>query len=536
MANVRYSFSNPLKGYTSIKKELTMADMKVFRQKYEKSLVFKQSKFWIGSLTGFNQKNVKDTDYALCVSDALGHVYYFPYAVQNALLKIFDRSDSLGLAMQVTSGKPVNHFNWRQITVNNALIGYVLNMLDGVTSGEWNAKTISTYQNLNAKIQLGKVKGVFMPYYLAPKELKLLIKHSILASKGVFGIGALLLYDYSNGYPTQPCAVIPDIDFITQFDLTSFSVLGFGKMYQEYLEQCEKDMFGKLVRCDSPKPKDLPINKSTNTGIAERVATKDNKTVSEGKKVQALLKHLGDTLDSDKCLASSDTLLCTGKSVTFADNKLEVKLGLVRALSKDLLVHPDVFSNSTQEMVKMPRFKAKKKQKLNLNVIFTFDSIKTQFDYVSYIGLYGTNELCMQIGNGSIAANEIIGKSRDVTDFVKTVVSEDVYTGLIEDLSIGFDEQVLVGLLSGTGNAEFILKDCGVVESEDMYKVTFNRDSAYKKLEITIAKIGLAYKLTVEGNDGLELNFEYAGEEKSISEIVCELVKAAEDTLKGMTD
>lgn len=535
MANLKYSFSNPMRAYASIKKELTMSDLDSFRKKYEKTLVFKQAKFWIGSITGFNQTGVNATDYSLCVGDALGHEYYFPYALQNSMLKFFDRKDTLGIAQAVTSGKSVGPFNWRTIIVDNALIGYVLNVLNcsiSVTS-EWTAKNLNEYKSLIANIQMGKVKGAFMPYYLAPKELKPLIKHSLLATRGVFGIGALLLFDYSNGYTQKPCAIIPDIDFVTQFDLTPFSALSLGKYYNDYLEQLEMDKTGKLIRCNSPKPKDLKIN--VGGPVKEGTDNKGNNTINRN---QLMLAHLKKLLEKPDSLVSTANLFCLHKQMSLSNNnKLEIKLGLVKSLGDKLNNYPSFVDIVSQKKDKVPLFKPKENQKLNLNVIFTFDDVKTQFNYIAGVGLYGTSELCMEAGRGVISANDIMGQTKDVETFVR-LVTQGSYDMLINEVACSFDEQVLRGIEEGIDNPELILKNCVKKESEDVYKITFNADSSYQDLEIRKAQTGLSYKLALVGStedEPLDLNFCYEGD-MNITEVVSQLVKAAENTLKSMTE
>ena len=115
MANYNYSFQNPMRIYKNYTSELTAIELNSFQQKYSRRLSFKQSTFWIASKTGFNKSDVDPNASSLCISDAIGRVYDFPYKLQNELFLRFDSSDSLGLHSKIKAGKPVEFpyfFQW----------------------------------------------------------------------------------------------------------------------------------------------------------------------------------------------------------------------------------------------------------------------------------------------------------------------------------------------------------------------------------------------------------------------------------------
>ena len=90
-------------------------------------------------------------------------------------------------------------------------------MMSSMSSCDWDEDVLNSYFLLCDKILEGQIYAVFYPYYLAPSYMKPMIKHSLLATRNVFGVGAVALYslDGSLGVDSDTIlALIPDLDFI----------------------------------------------------------------------------------------------------------------------------------------------------------------------------------------------------------------------------------------------------------------------------------------------------------------------------------
>lgn len=556
MANYNYSFQNPMRIYKNYTSELTAIDINSFKQKYARKIDFKQSTFWIASKTGFNKDGIDSNEPSLCISDAIGRVYEFPYKLQNQLFLRFDANNNLGLKYRIKSGQEVEPFNWKQITVFNSIVGYTLNMMSSMSSCDWDEDVLNSYFLLCDKILEGQIYAVFYPYYLAPSYMKPMIKHSLLATRNVFGVGAVALYslDGSLGVDSDTIlALIPDLDFITLFDLTTFSGLGFGQMYKDYntLMQTNQKFASNHIRIDSPKPKDLVLNKTINTvpvyssniplNTKSDFSDVEEKVKRDRNKVENLYKvlvNIKSKLLSDSSLFSPivekiDVIEAVGNSLI---------LGItLYSLSPNIKTYcPTKLINELQNKNGMLLYKTKEKQKVYFNIVLTLN--ENQFDYITTCGLYGDARVSMELDSGVLSENNL--HPQNVTDFLTTFMSEDIYNQILNN-GFTFDELVFRGLYDGFNEVKnnTTLDNIGdynfnlvtIHETENNFEVTFDDTCVLRELDIRDGSdSNLQYKLVIDvGRFGYEpenLSCTYVGDE-SIYEAVKSLVIEAFNSL-----
>lgn len=560
MANYNYSFQNPMRIYKNYTSELTAIELNSFQQKYSRRLSFKQSTFWIASKTGFNKSDVDPNASSLCISDAIGRVYDFPYKLQNELFLRFDSSDSLGLHSKIKAGKPVEPFNWRQITISNSIIGYTLNMISSIPSCDWGKEELKSYFMLCDKILEGSICAVFYPYYLAPNFMKPAIKHSLLATRSVFGIGVAALYSTDGSLNVDSnmiLALIPDIDFITLFDLTAFSGLGFGQMYKDYntLMQTNERFASSHLKIDSPKPKDLPIKNKmdsvpTSVSFNDVVNTSNQKTSMDY--IEEKVKKDREKVENlNKILVNIKNQLLNDKSVY---SPIIDRIDIYDALGNSILLNISLYSispniktycpvklvNELQQKNGMLLYKTKEKQKMYFNIVLTLN--ENQFDYITTCGLYGDSKLSIELDSGILSEKNLHPKN--VNDFLTTFMSEDIYNQIVNN-GFTFDELVFKGLYEGFNDiknsttleniGDYNIELVTINETEDSYLLNFDDDCVFKELEIkNSSESDLEYKLVIDverfGYEPESLSSIYVGNE-SIDEAVKSLVIEAFNSL-----
>jgi hypothetical protein len=556
MANYKYSFQNPMRLYQGYKQELTDVEFSLFRQKYERVARFKRVTYWVASKTGETGARISPTEKTFYISDAIGRVYYFPYLVQREFLSRMNYLNSAG------QQEPIN---WTAMTTNNLLIGYALNMIDGITSDDWDEGTLSHYLDLCDKIVSGNVKALFVPYYLAPKMYKPIIRHSLLATQGIFGVGAAFLYDYSNGCPDSPCAVIPDVDFITQFDLTAFKALDLSQMYIDYnnLMDSNSSFASKHIRCDFPKPKPIVLkvgddgvksNNSDNTqnnqssskmytsdvdvDVSNKSSDIETKIKSDAAKLKSLytilsvIKEslLGVKSESNRVIVeSSEIIPLVGNNILMKLSLYSINLDMSFYCSSKMF---DELQNSSRLLL----YNTKQKQNLYLNIILN----ALDETYLTTVGLYGSDSLGMEISSGSYSTETLSRLSSSESnelfkDFILEFVDDSFYYDVILE-SYSFEEQVFRGIYDGINEIKSLSKlnigeseitNANVVETVDKYMITFS-NSVIKSLSIRNSSTSaLEYSLLIDadmlGYSPEELSSVYVGD-GSITDTVKTLI------------
>lgn len=541
VANYKYSFSNPMRAYKSYTKPLDESEIREFVNKYGKRLSFKQANFWMAS-KGINKSDIKPDDIAFYVSDALGRSYGFPYKYQNELIKALDTSDTANLLNSVNTGKQVGAFDWKSFTTSSALVGYILNMIKPISiTREWTDDVFETYMLLNQKILSGQVVAVFMPYYLAPKSYRNFIKHSLLATKGVFNIGAAVLYDNTMNN-ALPCAFIPDVDFITQFDLTPFSALGLGQMYKDYVSllQTNESFASKHMRCDSPKPASV-IEKGVKEEIVNEVKVEEKKPeVKDNIEFQKKIYNKAKT-----CITPSPFYIIDSQKVEpLAGNGCVLSCVLTNLSPSAKEIIPSSVIDYLQAKNGVSTFKAKDRQKVYLNIFFKEKD--GQCNITTNLGLYGLSEVGIQIGNCDVSESYLIDDSDSGLAFLRTILGDEMRKSLFEDLGASFEESIFKGLYQnkdkmitnyGLDESKFNFDNVKIDESENEYNMTFGEGNVYKSLKITgnEKNSNLRYDLKMDaglfGYEPDEVSVTYSGSEE-ISSVIDSLVRGVLESFK----
>lgn len=540
----KFSIYKPLKGLKDVKAPISSDSFEVYKNKYGKPLKLKQATFYVASRTGINVAGVSDKENALFISDCLGRKTSFKYSIQNSMIELIDKDGKLGLLNAVRSGKEVSPFNWTPFTTDSLLLGYFLNMFDNMrTTSEWTQETVLKYASFNSLLTSGKAFGVFLPEYLATDGYDKYVRHSLLATQYALGIGSLLIYE--NESAKVPLYFIPDVDFVTQFDLTKFMGLGLGQLYSQYNNEILiNDKFREEnVRCDCPKPSDITLMSKKTVTVKQKNSVLNNlKIVDENNSDDSILlesKQLADRLHNLRILLSkklneySDTPYILHKSSV--DEGIGDVVVLHMTLEKNSLSYLKRFNPNV--ILKLPKNDAINKQYLVLNVTFKLINIDV-ISYTTSIGLYGTDNMGVECYSSQIDYKSFSQQLLDDLGFIKLLVGDEFFSKF-NDLSVGFRESLFKGLESGMVKLktalllktnESSLKVKEELCDEDKYELIFVDESILDSLAIKMdSKTGFNsyhFKLDVEklGYTPSELSCTYVGDEnmEAVIESMCE--------------
>lgn len=512
MAVVEYSFSNPMKAYKSYSKILQPDQMMDFKSKYEKPVQFKSAQFWVASYTGINVKGIDENAPALAVSNCFGGVMVFPYKYQNFMLRLLDSDKSAGVANAVEGNKVIGPFNWKAVTTNSLLVGYAIAMSNPEKAmRDWDTEDYKNYFRWSQSIKNGKVTGLFIPNYLCPKVMSGAMKHAMLYSKGVLGIGAFQLFDNSERTNDCPTILIPDIEFVTQFDLTSFSALGLGGIYKDYVSKLTPTAIasGRMVACNSPRPASIDLSKSV-TPKKEVVA---DKKVEEKATSINLLNAIGNKLEKAVISDASD-LHVLSKKVTMLKDKVECKLILNSTKSLSNGYYPNWIAHANLRKDTLPQFKPSLKQLIYLNFVITL--VGNDAAVKVSLGLYGSGLVNVNLCEKKMGVADLVTSFSSVDAIRRIYNLNDSY--MTEDFGI----QVIDGIHKVV-ELDGYTRNSIIEEKEDEYKVSFSVPDVGKRvLKITDAKSGLRYVLYNESN---EVIAEYTGD-IAVTDAVENLVRA----------
>lgn len=537
----KFSINNPLKGLKDVKAPISSNSFDMYKNKYGKPLKLKQATFYLASRTGINVPGVSDTENALFISDCLGRQTSFKYSIQNSMLELIDKDGKLGLSKAVRSGKEVSPFNWIPFTTDNLLLGYFLNMFDNMTTTpNWTQETVLKYAAFNDLLASGRAFGVFLPEYLATDGYDNYVRHSLLATQYTLGIGSLLIYEDENA--NVPLYFIPDVDFITQFDLTKFMGLGLGQLYTQYNnEVLANEKFRKdNLRCDCPKPSDITLMSKKTVTLKQRNSGINNLKISDSNDNDDLeSKQLVERLHSLRILLSkklneySDTPYILHKSSV--DEGIGDVIVLHMTLEKNPLSYLSRFNPNA--VLKLPKNDTLNKQYLVLNVTFKLINIDV-ISYTTSIGLYGTDNIGVECYSSQIDYKSLNQQLLDDLGFIKLLVGDEFFSKF-NDLSVGFRESLFKGLESGMVKLKTTLllktneSSLKVKEEfcdEDEYRLIFVDESILNSLIIKMdSKTGFNsyhFKLDVGklGYTPSELSCDYVGDEnmEAVIESMCE--------------
>lgn len=537
----KFSINNPLKGLKDVKAPISSNSFDMYKNKYGKPLKLKQATFYLASRTGINVPGVSDTENALFISDCLGRQTSFKYSIQNSMLELIDKDGKLGLSKAVRSGKEVSPFNWIPFTTDNLLLGYFLNMFDNMTTTpNWTQETVLKYAAFNDLLASGRAFGVFLPEYLATDGYDNYVRHSLLATQYTLGIGSLLIYEDENA--NVPLYFIPDVDFITQFDLTKFMGLGLGQLYTQYNnEVLANEKFRKdNLRCDCPKPSDITLMSKKTVTLKQRNSGINNLKISDSNDNDDLeSKQLVERLHSLRILLSkklneySDTPYILHKSSV--DEGIGDVIVLHMTLEKNPLSYLSRFNPNA--VLKLPKNDTLNKQYLVLNVTFKLINIDV-ISYTTSIGLYGTDNIGVECYSSQIDYKSLNQQLLDDLGFIKLLVGDEFFSKF-NDLSVGFRESLFKGLESGMVKLKTTLllktneSSLKVKEEfcdEDEYRLIFVDESILNSLTIKMdSKTGFNsyhFKLDVGklGYTPSELSCDYVGDEnmEAVIESMCE--------------
>lgn len=537
----KFSINNPLKGLKDVKAPISSNSFDMYKNKYGKPLKLKQATFYLASRTGINVPGVSETENALFISDCLGRQTSFKYSIQNSMLELIDKDGKLGLSKAVRSGKEVSPFNWIPFTTDNLLLGYFLNMFDNMTTTpNWTQETVLKYAAFNDLLASGRAFGVFLPEYLATDGYDNYVRHSLLATQYTLGIGSLLIYKDENA--NVPLYFIPDVDFITQFDLTKFMGLGLGQLYTQYNnEVLANEKFRKdNLRCDCPKPSDITLMSKKTVTLKQRNSGINNLKISDSNDNDDLeSKQLVERLHSLRILLSkklneySDTPYILHKSSV--DEGIGDVIVLHMTLEKNPLSYLSRFNPNA--VLKLPKNDTLNKQYLVLNVTFKLINIDV-ISYTTSIGLYGTDNIGVECYSSQIDYKSLNQQLLDDLGFIKLLVGDEFFSKF-NDLSVGFRESLFKGLESGMVKLKTTLllktneSSLKVKEEfcdEDEYRLIFVDESILNSLTIKMdSKTGFNsyhFKLDVGklGYTPSELSCDYVGDEnmEAVIESMCE--------------
>lgn len=521
MAVVEYSFKNPMKAYKQYTSPLREDQMTAFKVQFEKPVQFKSAQFWVASYTGINNKNADENTPALAVSNCFGYYVVFPYKYQNFMLKLLDGDSSAGLAKAVDENKVIGPFNWKAVTTNSLLVGYAIAMSNKeISLSDWGTEEYKRYFKWSQSIKNGKVKGTFIPNYLCPQSLMPEFKYALLYSRGVLGIGCIKLQDYSDGRKNPPSLLIPDIDFVTQFDLTAFSSLGLGGIYKDYVSKLTSTAVasGRLVACNSPRPASIDLSHSVAAKKDE--PKKDEAKKDEPKKSAAdvkagsakLLTVIAEALNKSR-LTSTSELKLVNKEVTLLKDVVECKVALTKSSDKGYYPNSIAYANLIKDNV--PQFKPKSKQHIYLNFVVSLEG-NTSVNVKRSLGLYGSGLVNMNLGADKMLISDFVNSFSSLNVLKNVFKLDDSY--LVDN----FDVQVIDGIHDVVMNDNYTR--CSVIsETEKEYKVVFKiSDSEERILKIQEVNTGLRY--TVSNDKGEDLAV-YTGDE-DISVAVSSVIKA----------
>lgn len=537
----KFSINNPLKGLKDVKAPISSDSFEMYKNKYGKPLKLKQATFYLASRTGINVPGVSDKENALFISDCLGRQTHFKYSIQNSMIELIDKDGKLGLLNAVKAGKEVPAFNWIPFTTDSLLLGYILNMFDNMrTTPDWTQETVLKYATFNHLFTSGQAFGVFLPEYLATDGYDRYVRHSLLASQYTLGIGSLLIYENENA--KVPLYFIPDVDFITQFDLTKFMGLGLGQLYTQYNNEVltNEKFREENRRCDCPKPSDITLIAKKTVTVKQKNSGLDNvKIIDSMNSDDTNSKQLVERLHSLRLLLSK-------KLNDFSDNPYILhKSSVDEGIGDVIVLHMTLERNSLPYLsrfnpnikLKLPKNDAINKQYLVLNVTFKLINIDV-ISYTTSIGLYGTDNMGVECYSSQIDYKSLSQQLLDDLGFIKLLVGDEFFSKF-NDLSVGFRESLFKGLESGMVKLktalllktnESSLKVKEELCDEDKYELIFVDDSVLNSLTVKMdSKTGFNsyhFKLDVGklGYTPSELSCDYVGDEnmKAVIESMCE--------------
>lgn len=537
----KFSINNPLKGLKDVKAPISSDSFEMYKNKYGKPLKLKQATFYLASRTGINVSGVSDKENALFISDCLGRQTHFKYSIQNSMIELIDKDGKLGLLNAVKTGKEVPAFNWIPFTTDSLLLGYILNMFDNMrTTPDWTQETVLKYATFNHLFTSGQAFGVFLPEYLATDGYDRYVRHSLLASQYALGIGSLLIYENENA--KVPLYFIPDVDFITQFDLTKFMGLGLGQLYTQYNNEVltNEKFREENRRCDCPKPSDITLMAKKTVTVKQKNSGIDNvKIIDSMNSDDTNSKQLVERLHSLRLLLSK-------KLNDFSDNPYILhKSSVDEGIGDVIVLHMTLERNSLSYLsrfnpnikLKLPKNDAINKQYLVLNVTFKLINIDV-ISYTTSIGLYGTDNMGVECYSSQIDYKSLSQQLLDDLGFIKLLVGDEFFSKF-NDLSVGFRESLFKGLESGMVKLktalllktnESSLKVKEELCDEDKYELIFVDDSVLNSLTVKMdSKTGFNsyhFKLDIGklGYTPSELSCDYVGDEnmKAVIESMCE--------------
>lgn len=541
----KFSIYKPLKGLKDVKAPISSDSFDVYKNKYGKPLKLKQATFYVASRTGVNVTGVSDKENALFISDCLGRQTSFKYNIQNSMIELIDKDGKLGLLNAVKSGKEVPPFNWIPFTTDSLLLGYILNMFDNMrTTPDWTQETVQKYATFNDLLASGQAFGVFLPEYLATDGYDRYVRHSLLATKYALGIGSLLIYE--NESANVPLYFIPDVDFITQFDLTKFMGLGLGQLYTQYNNEVltNEKFREENPRCDCPKPSDITLMAKKTVTVKQKNSGINNLKIDDSKnnsddEASLEARQLVERLHSLRILLSK-------KLNEFSDNPYIIyKSSVDEGIGDVIILHMTLEKNSLSYLnrfnpnikLKLPKNDAINKQYLVLNVTFKLINIDV-ISYTTSIGLYGTDNMGVECYSSQIDYKSFSQQLLDDLGFIKLLVGDEFFSKF-NDLSVGFRESLFKGLESGMVKLktalllktnESSLKVKEELCDENKYELIFVDESILNSLAIKMdSKTGFNsyhFKLDVGklGYTPSELSCDYVGDENmgAVIESMCE--------------
>lgn len=500
----KFSLYQPLGGLKGISQQISSDTFELYKNKYGKPLKLKKATFYIASRTGINVKGIKPDEPALYVSNCLGKKTYFPYKIQNDMIKLFDSNNELGLLQAVKDKREVQPFNWTSFSTDSCLLGYFLNMFNNMeTTPEWTIDTVRKYAAFNKSLCSGNAFGVFLPEYLATDGYDKYVKHTLLSTQYALGIGSLLIYE--NQSAEVPSYFIPDVDFITQFDLTKFMSLGLGQLYSQYNATIQNDEYfaEENPRCDCPRPNDIELLKKKSVTVKQvntsELKLKDTKEPSVDKKG----KEVADRLHSLMSLLVKELK-------KFNDNSpyMLYKYTVDEAIGDIVFLHMELEKNAVPYLsqyipntnLKLPENDAINKQYLVLNVTFKLINID-EISYTTSIGIYGTDNMGVECYGSSIKYKDLerqilVDNVLDEKGFIEFLVGPS-FIGQFNELSVGFRESLFKGLESGMNNLKTALllktneSSMKVKEetcTENEYSLKFVDESLFSSISISFNK------------------------------------------------